>query len=170
MKYASVLFLAATLGAADRTVSDRFYDAIRAGDNVALQELIRGGADVNTRDARGASPLFYAASVGSSEAMRLLIAAGSDVNARTAFGATPLMWSTADIAKVRLLLGKGADASAKSKQGNTALQIASAQAGNVEVLRLLVEHGASVKDSVNAMGNTPLIRAPRTDDVGLVKF
>jgi ankyrin repeat protein len=169
MKYVSALLcLAAFPAVAD--INERFYETIRAGDTPALRELLKSGADPNVKDARGASPLFYAATVGTPEAMGILIAAGADVNARTAFGATPLMWSTADLAKVRLLVEKGADVNAQSKAGNTALLIASAQAGNLEILRYLFEHGASIQEARNEMGETPLLRAAATDDLGMVKL
>jgi len=170
MKYLAFFCFAVATVAAEPNVIDQFYRAIRAGDASAVQKLIRNGADANTRDSRGGTPLFYAAEVGTPEIMRLLITAGADVNARTAFGATPLMWSTADISKVRLLVQKGADVNATSKAGNTALQIAAAQAGNLELVRFLVEHGASLKTSRNESGNTPLIRAAYANDLAMVKF
>src|SRR5215472_11288844 len=115
MKYVAPLLCMAAILASAGDINDRFYDVIRAGDTAGMRELLRSGADVDGKDPRGATPLFYAASVGTPEAMRILIAAGADVNARTTFGATPLMWSTADLTKVRLLVEKGAEVNAQSK-------------------------------------------------------
>jgi ankyrin repeat protein len=69
-------------------MSDRFYDAIRADDSRGVEQLLKDGANVNTKDSRGTTPLMYAAAVGSPEMMRPLIAAGADVNARNSFEAT----------------------------------------------------------------------------------
>lgn len=169
MKRITALFcLAAVPALAD--INDKFYQTIRAGDIPRLQELLKTEGSANAKDARGATPLFYAAMMGTSEAMRIMIAAGADVNARTAFGATPLMWSTANIEKVRLLVEKGADVNARSKAGNTALLIASAQAGNLEILRYLFEHGAQLQKARNEIGETPLARAAAAGDFDMVKL
>ncbi|HKE21077.1 MAG TPA: ankyrin repeat domain-containing protein [Bryobacteraceae bacterium] len=170
MKYVAPLLCMAAILASAGDINDRFYDVIRAGDTAGMRELLRSGADVDGKDPRGATPLFYAASVGTPEAMRILIAAGADVNARTTFGATPLMWSTADLTKVRLLVEKGAEVNAQSKAGNTVLLIASAQAGNLEILRYLFDHGAAIEQARNEIGETPLLRAAATGDLGMVKL
>ena len=100
------LVLLAPLTAAELDISDRFYNAIRAGDTAAVRQLVQSGVDVNTKDRRGGTPLLYAAAVGTPQIMRLLIDAGADVNARTSFGATPLLWSAANAEKVRLIARK----------------------------------------------------------------
>ena len=93
-----------------------FYLPIRNNDLAALGKLIRDPGP-KARDARGNSPLMYAAALGSLESMRLLLDAGADPNAANDFAATPLMWCAGDAAKVRLLLSKGAKVNARSKLG-----------------------------------------------------
>jgi len=161
------LFLAASL-VADPNTSDRFYDAIRRGDSEVVRQLLRSGAAANAKDTRGATPLHYAAACGTPDIMRILIDAGADTNARTDFGATPLLWSTASLAKIKLLVEKGADVNARSKFGNTALVTAAGQAGNVEAVRYLLGHGASLKP--NELGQTPVSRGARADDLAIVKL
>ena len=80
-----------------------FYLPIRNNDLTALRKLI-GDAGPKARDARGNSPLMYAAALGSLDSMRLLLDAGADPNLANDFAATPLMWCAGDAAKVRLSL------------------------------------------------------------------
>ena len=170
LKSLAVFSFLALAARAELDLSDRFYASVRSGEVGPVQQLLQSGVDVNVRDKRGATPLLYAAAVGTPEVMRILIDAGADVNARTAFGATPLIWSAANIGKVRLLLDKGADVNARTRAGNTALLVAAAQAGNEDVLRLLMGHGGSLAKATNEMGQTPLLRAAQANDLAMVKF
>ena len=79
-----------------------FYLPIRNNDVAALKELLRTRGP-KARDARGNSPLMYAAALGTPDVLRLLLDAGADPNAANELGATPLMWCAGDAAKV---LGK----------------------------------------------------------------
>src|SRR5579871_4113587 len=141
-RVACLCLLGAVTGVAQEA-SDRFYRAIRNDDLTALHNLLKN-SDVNTKDQRESTPLMYAAAYGSLDAMKLLISAGADVNAKNAFDATALMWCANDLAKVRLLTGKGANVNARSKQGRTPLTIAASGDGNLEVVKLLVEKGATI--------------------------
>lgn len=120
-----------------------FYLPIRDNDLAALRQLIREPGPA-ARDARGNSPLMYAAALGSLDSMRLLLDAGVDPNAANNFDATPLMWCAGDAAKVRLLLSKGAKVDTRSKLGRTALLIAAYNDGAIEAARLLLEKDADV--------------------------
>jgi ankyrin repeat protein len=173
MKYltvASILAVVApALWAAESSVNDRFYDAIRADDGPAVEMLLKAGGNVNARDSRGNTPLMYAAAVGSPQMMRRLIAAGADVNARNGFQATAPIWGANDLQKSRVLIENGADVNARSKQGRTPLLIAAAQAGNVETVRLLLKKGAdpAKRDAAN---RSPLLEAAAANDTATVKL
>ena len=131
-----------------------FYLPIRNNDLAALRQFIRDPGPA-ARDARGNSPLMYAAALGSVDSMRLLLDAGADPNAANNFDATPLMWCAGDAAKVRLLLAKGAKVDARSKLGRTPLLIAAYNDRDIEAARLLLEKGADVnargKDGVSVL-------------------
>jgi ankyrin repeat protein len=131
--------------AASGNPSDDFYNVIRANELPRLTAMVRDGADVNTKDRRGETPLMYAAAVGSLGAMEFLIANGADVNARNEFGATALIWSATDLAKVRLLIDHGANANIATKRGRTALLVAAMSDHSSDIVRLLVENGADVQ-------------------------
>lgn len=143
--------------------ADKFYAAIRNGDAAAVRQMIKDGADVNSRDGRGSTLLMHAAASGTAETVRTLILAGADVNAKNNGEATALMWATGDMDKVKLLVDSGADLNARSKRGRTAVQIAAAQAGNIEVVKYLAGKDAEITGA-------PIVEAAIANDTAMVAF
>jgi len=131
--------------AAAQTPADKLFQAIRNDDLASLKAQLAAGADVNTKDRRGASLLLYAAAYGSPESVKLLLDSGADVDAANAFDVTPLIWAGGEPAKVRMLVAKGANVNRKTKKGRTPLMIAAACDGCVDTVALLLERGADVK-------------------------
>ena len=70
------LCVAGALHASELALSEQFYNAIRSDNQTAVAKLLTGGADVNTRDSRGNTPLMYASAIGSEDMIRKLLAAG----------------------------------------------------------------------------------------------
>ena len=91
---------------------------------------------------------MYAVIHGSRECISLLLDRGADVNAANRYGSTALMWAGGDASIVKSLLDRGAAVDAQTTDGTTALLVA-ARYGNLESLRLLLEHGASGAISPN---------------------
>ena len=58
-----------------------------------MRDLLAGGADPNTSDKTGLSPLGVAAWLGRTEQTRVLLDAGANPNVRDRFGRTPLEWA-----------------------------------------------------------------------------
>lgn len=145
-----------------------FYLSIRNNDLPALRQLIRDPGP-KTRDARGNSPLMYAAALGSIDSMRLLLDAGADPNFANDFAATPVMWCAGDAAKVRLLLSRGARVDARSKLGRTPLLIAAAYDGATEAAGLLIEKGADV-NARDEGGISVLEQAASSNHIELVRL
>jgi ankyrin repeat protein len=144
----AICFLLLTVGMAwpmAEGASEAFYGAIRGNDLTQLKALLAQGADVNGRDAKGETPLMYAASVGSAEAMKLLLEHGADANVQNQFGSTALIWSATDLAKVELLLAHGANPNLASKRGRTPLLVAAMSDGSAPIVRLLVSKGADIQ-------------------------
>ena len=71
-------------------VDDSIHQACKAGDMQQVQELLQGGADLNSRDQDTYTPLHYAAWEGHIDVVRLLTDGDADVNATTKAGQTPL--------------------------------------------------------------------------------
>lgn len=155
------------------------HKAAIGGNKEMVEELLKAGLDVNSRNKAGATPLHWARSV---DICELLIKAGAEVDARTDFGLTALH-VTAELGEqevCRCLIKAGADVNvqdsydwiplekaahngykeicetflqAHSQIGNS-LYLAAAQ-GNATICQILLSAGANVNVQV-ACGNTPL--------------
>ncbi len=66
-------------------------DAIIAGDFDAVRAAIRNGANVNRRDLRDQTPIFYACYPGYLEILMLLMEHGANPNVKDMDGTTPIM-------------------------------------------------------------------------------
>src|SRR5215471_12026748 len=116
MKFTIVL--AATLvGGSVLHAEAGLFEAVRDGNLTNMRALLRSGADPNSRNYVGATPLMYAAGFASPECIRLLLDSGADVNATSNAGATALMWATGNTANVRLLVERDAAVNTKAKDG-----------------------------------------------------
>jgi ankyrin repeat protein len=165
----TVAFLALTFTLLSQAAENSpFYLPIRNNDLSALSKLIRDTGP-KARDARGNSPLMYAAALGSLESMRLLLDAGADPNIANDFAATPLMWCAGDAVKVRLLLSKGARVNVRSKLGRTPLLVAAAYDGATEAASLLIEKGADV-NARDEGGMSVVEQAAASNHIELVRL
>jgi ankyrin repeat protein len=158
--FVTVLTFAATSAAADNSP---FFDAIRNGD-IALVKAHLTKPDLESRGARGTTPLMYAAAFGNLETLRILVDAGADVNTQNDLQASALLWAACQPEKARLLLERGAEVNIQSKQGRTPLMVAAACAGNAETVRLMLSKGADV-NARDRLGVSVLRVSTRTGDL-----
>ncbi len=125
-------------------------------DSLAL--LIDKGADVNAKNRRGSTPLFWA--LHDEAKVRVLITRGAAVKIKQVEGRTPV-YQAAILANgnavLRLLLDNGGDPRAATLTGLTPLS-AAALRGDVEAMRLLIDRGAEI-DTKNGAGATALMAA-----------
>jgi ankyrin repeat protein len=128
--------------ASSEALSQALMRAALIGNTPAVEALLDRGADVNSADQSGWTPLMEAVFGGHTETIRALLDGGADANAKDRAGWTPLMEaaSKGHAQAVTVLLERGADANAKSSKGWTALK--STPKGNAEIVELLKEAGA----------------------------
>lgn len=136
--------------------------AVAAGDINQTQALLRSGADCETRDEAGATPLILAAGAGNLALVKALIEAGADVNAKDQLGWTALMKSCfndevdhgfPEVAQT--LVDAGADIEAQIVYGTRPLMLAAGR-GEAGVVDVLLKAGADVL-ATNEGGRTALM-------------
>ena len=116
--------------------------AVRGGKLALIRLLLERGAQANSPDTSGVSPLLHLTKTRSKSdpipVMELLAAFGADLNAREESGGTLLMYFARHgrAEAVRWLLAHGADRTARNQSGMTAVQIGRR---HPEVLKLLQE-------------------------------
>jgi ankyrin repeat protein len=143
-----------------------FRVAINEGNLEIIMYLLDSGADINTVDARGQTPLHESCKQGKIEISRFLIKNQADINIRDVDGKTPLHSGISE------MLIQGTDLAffnngylkeiarlidndlLGSKTGWTPIYVAASN-GHVELLKFLIERGDSVH-TPNNLGCTPL--------------
>ena len=137
-------------------LNKKLLDAVRINNISEVEEAMSLGADVNSADDDGWTPLIYAAYRGNTDITILLLKHRTNINAVDKYGNTALMracWNDyTDIA--RLLLKHGAKTDLKNRNGDTAL-INACRKGYTDITRLLIEHGADI-NIINSTGLTAL--------------
>src|SRR5262245_522815 len=168
-----LIFVACLVAAASaQTVEvdrDALFAAIRQGARDDVERLIARGVSPNARDTQRTPALMAAALFADADMVELLLKRGANPNLADESGATALMWSVPDRAKVQRLLDRGAAVDTRSETGRTALLVAASYPGTVDLLRLLLAHGADLRAQDRA-GTTALALAVRSADVDVARF
>ena len=165
----------ATVHSAPRHSADTaLHLAARNGFDDIVRFLIGHGANVNARDKRGATPLFWAAVADHAAAVRYLVSHGADINAvaKGDEGQTPLIEAAwhGDADLVKYLIAAGANVDDVDSPGDTALEVAVANGDkDLAVVSLLVSAGAKL-NTVDKQHYTPLEWAVDHRDLNMVRI
>jgi ankyrin repeat protein len=125
--------------------------AVLGGDPRIVRLLLDHDVDLNARAENGWSAVMIAAAKGYADVLEILLDAGADPTLADVYSWTPLMRAgfekRASVVK-RLLEDDRVDVNRRGENGVTVLHLAVSE-GQVEIVRLLVEHGADpqIKDN-----------------------
>ncbi len=146
-------------------------DAAMNGDRAAVQLLLKNKADVNVRQADGATALQWAAYRDDLQLADLLIAAGADPKIPNREGATAMQLASlhGGAPMIAKLLNAGADVNERGVNGETPLMFA-ARNGSLQVLNLLFQRGADINAKEALRGTTALMWAVERKHTDAVKL
>ena len=147
---------------ADVDFSPCIRAVIENGDHEMLSMLLTRGADTETVDSRGMTPLMFALQSRTdhaTQAARTLLAAGAAVEARddNLMSALDLASSAGETGIMQAIIDRGVDVNEIGFEGQSALFYA-IQSGVVCAIDVLVKAGANI-ELTGETGSTPLFRA-----------
>jgi uncharacterized protein len=142
-----------------RVANRRLLAAAERGDATAAALAIRAGANLETRDERGRTPLLLAATQDRLGVARLLVYLGADPDALDDQHDTPWLVTgvTGSVDMLQVLLPAEPDVTIRNRFGGTSL-IPASERGHVAYVRRAVRTGIDV-NHVNDLGWTALLEA-----------
>jgi ankyrin repeat protein len=142
-------------------------DAADRGDVDAVRTALADGAELETRDANGRTPLLRAALADRVEAATVLVAAGADVNAQDdrEDSAWLVTGVTGSVAMMRALLPGSPDVTLTNRFGGVSV-IPASERGHVAYVRAVLAETDIAVDHVNRLGWTALLEAVILGDGG----
>jgi len=144
---------------------------IQTGGIAALCGLISFGVPLNDF-IENRTPLYIAAEVGNAAAARILLNRGVDVNKGTELTKETPLHKAAELGNVEIatmLLDAGCVVDQPDNRGSTPL-LCAAQEGHVNVVQLLVERGANLRNVTNLLFNNALHKATEYGRSEAVRF
>lgn len=145
----------------------------RHGSDILASILIENGASVSVCNDQGKTPLHVAVQSLDEKPglVKLLIKAGANVLAVDHDGNTPLhLLSISSATVAQILIDNGANVLATNKAGKTPLHCIAPRLHAMEMVRLLINHGASAMSVADNDGNTPLLVASRYGRAEIVRL
>lgn len=118
--------------------SDNLIEAVSNIDLISLNVLLAEGANIDTVDHNGNTPLMISAKIGNPRILNILLAHNPDLNQKNNDGNTALMIAAehGQLFIAEKLIDRGADLYSKNADGFTPLEIAKRN-GHAAILDLL---------------------------------
>jgi uncharacterized protein len=150
-----------------QTMNDHLIQAAERGDTATVLQLLAAGAEINSRDAAGRTPVMAATHGNQVETVQALIVAGADINLQDNRQDNPFLYAGAEglLEILKLTIAAGANTKLTNRFGGTAL-IPAAERGPAEVVAALLNHTDVEIDHVNNLGWTALLEAIILGDGG----
>lgn len=156
--------------------------AYRKNGREFIEFLLNHGANVNSRNEYGLTPIFIAALEAKPEIVSLLIDRGADVNAKSKYGFAPLHM-VLDTESEKILIDSGADVNARGLSGETPLHyfMSGKSPGDyhdsigdwdnwiIGRVKVLLDNGADI-NALDSCGRTPVFHAAMYGRTKVVKF
>ena len=140
-------------------------DAVLKNETGEVAMLLKKGANPNSLDELGATPLILAtcSNVCNMAMIDILLDAGADAHYNSKEIGSPLTWAVIKrkIPEMEKFISLGADIESKDGRGNRPLHHAAAN-GSSEAIQLLLKLGADSK-ALNNDGQTPLYKAEKCE-------
>ena len=138
-----------------QAVDSALWNAAIKGNAERVQQLIKGGANVNSSSYGWGTLLYCAALYKHVECLRIFIDNGCDINARTNSNGENVIHLAARGGSsecIQSLIDRGADVHAKAENGWTALHFA-VLGGSIQCIQLLYDLGVDI-DATDFNGKT----------------
>ena len=147
------------------------FNAVLRNHADVVEVLIDAGADIETTDEQGCSPLHWACRSGALAVVIILVAAGAGACVTCNFGDTCLMFAAryGHTETVRFLVGLSqAHGSHKSDDGYSAVLEVAVELNHADVMQVLIDAGADIEVKGND-GRSPLLVASQCGNPQVVK-
>lgn len=136
-----------------------------------VKSLVKAGANVNIKNNKGETALFYATRLEDSTIMELLIDNGADIDATTNYGVTALHEAANECfetTEAELLISKGADVNIKTNNGDTPVHFAACM-GRTNMIQILLDAGTKASAS-NKAGQTAFDESLEKEHSSMLKI
>ena len=158
-------------------INAKLLEASEKGNIDDVTLMLEVGADIETFNNGGSTPLIMASIYENKEIVEFLIENGGDINAKNVIGTTPLSGALdmgyteiSEILKKAIKDKEEKEYKRVNKMRKLDAKLLEAsEKGNINDVTLLLEVCADIEIK-NEMGNTPLILASRSDHEEIVEF